>query len=226
MNINIIKSAESAGKAKWLAVIIDVFRAFSVEGYLFDNGAKYIIPVQTLEEAYLLKKENPEYVLIGERWWIKPEWFDYGNSPTELVDKDFTNKVIVHTTSNGTKWLLLATQADEIITGSFVNAGAIIQYIQNNVKETISLVSTAHLDLEHNEDIMLAEYLRDTLEGKIISPDDVKKILKTTSTYSLLFDEIWVPLTDFDLCLDFNRFNFIIKKEIKDGKIILVKVNI
>jgi hypothetical protein len=37
---------------------------------------------------------------------------------------------------------------------------------------------------------MLAEYLRDTLEGKIISPDDVKKILKTTSTYSLLFDEI------------------------------------
>jgi 2-phosphosulfolactate phosphatase len=64
MQINIIKSVEDAIQAKGLTVIIDVFRAFSVEAYLFHNGAKYIIPVQTLEEAYKLKKEHPDYILI------------------------------------------------------------------------------------------------------------------------------------------------------------------
>lgn len=70
---------------------------------MFHNGAKYIILAQTLEEAYALKRAHPEYILAGERGGIKPEGFDFGNSPTEIFDQDFTDKVIVHTTSNGTK---------------------------------------------------------------------------------------------------------------------------
>lgn len=227
MKISILKSVDEAVQAKWLAVIIDVFRAFSTEMYIFHNGAKYIIPVQTLEEAYELKKRNPEYILLWERGWLIPEGFDYWNSPTEILNEDFTEKVVVHTTSNWTKWLLLSVNASDVLTWSFLNAAAIIKYIQKENIDDISLISTSHMIQEdNNEDLMLAYYLRDCLEGEETTEESIKEMIKKTSVYSLLFDEIWVPETDFDLCLDFNRFDFVIKQEIRDGKKVLVKVTV
>lgn len=223
--ITIYKSAEEVPHARWLAVIIDVFRAFSVECYILHNGASYIIPVQTLDEAYALKKENPDYILVGERWWIKPDWFDYGNSPTELLNVDFTDKIIVHTTMNGTKGLMLATQADDIVTGSFVNASAILRYIKETKPEIVSLVSTSHLATENNEDILFANYISDTLQGETVDQKYIREMMQKTWAYALLFDEIGVPATDFDLCLE-DRFPFIIKQEEQDGRRILIKIDI
>ena len=45
MNIQILQLIEGAKAARGLTVIIDVFRAFSVEAYLFAQGAEMIIPV-------------------------------------------------------------------------------------------------------------------------------------------------------------------------------------
>lgn len=227
MKISVLKSVDEAVQAKWLAVIIDVFRAFSTEMYIFQNGAKYIIPVQSLEEAYELKKQNPDYVLLGERGWIIPEGFDFWNSPTEILHEDFTDKIIVHTTSNGTKWLLLSVHATDILTWSFLNAAAIIKYIEKEQIEDVSLISTSHMiEEDNNEDLMLAYYLRDCLEGKETTEQQIKEMIQHTSVYSYLFDEVWVPATDFDLCLDFNRFDFIIRQEIRDGRKVLVRVNV
>lgn len=227
MKISILKSVDEAVQAKWLAVIIDVFRAFSTEMYIFNNGASCIIPVQTLEEAHELKKQNPDYILLWERAGLIPEGFDYGNSPTDILHEDFTDKVIVHTTSNGTRWLLLSVNATDVLTGSFLNAAAIIKYIQKENIEDISLIATApSIHDDNNEDLMLAYYIRDCLEDKELKERDIKEMLKQTTAYSYLFDEIWVPATDFDLCLDFNRFDFVIKQEMKDGRKVLVRVDI
>lgn len=226
MEITILPSVEEAVNAKWLTIMIDVFRAFSTECYMFHNGAKYIILVQTLEEAYALQNEYPEYLLAGERGGIKPDGFDFWNSPTEILDVDFTDKIIVHTTSNGTKWMLLATWAKEILTWSFVNAGALLKYIQQSWATEVSLVATSPgFDDMHNEDLMLAYYLRDSLEGKEINESYIKEMLKKTSAYQVLFDEIGVPATDFDLCLDFNRFDFVIRQEMIDERKVWVRVN-
>ena len=67
---------------------------------------------------------------MGERNEQKPTGFDFGNSPTHILEANFEGKTIVHTTSSGTQGIAAAVQADEIITGSFVNANAIIQYIK------------------------------------------------------------------------------------------------
>ncbi len=227
MEITLIPSVEEAVNAKWLTVIIDVFRAFSTECYMFDRGATRILLAQTLDEAYALKCKHPNYILAGERWGIKPDWFDFWNSPTEITTQDFTGKTIVHTTSNGTKGMLLATQATELLTGSFVNAEAIIRYIKQTQPEYVSLVSTSpSKDEAENEDLMLAYYLRDCLEGKTVSELQIRDMLTKTSAYQYLFNEIGVPATDFDLCLDFNRFNFIIKQALRDGRNILFKKDI
>ena len=48
MKIEILECIEGAKKAEGLTVIIDVFRAFSLEAYLFSKGALRIIHVGQL----------------------------------------------------------------------------------------------------------------------------------------------------------------------------------
>lgn len=67
MNIQILQLIEGAKAARGLTVIIDVFRAFSVEAYLFAQRAEMIIPVGDAELAYGLKKENSQFILARER---------------------------------------------------------------------------------------------------------------------------------------------------------------
>ena len=62
MDIKILHLVEGAKQAKGLTVIIDVFRAFSMEAYLFAKGAKKVIPIGDADVAYKLKAENPEIV--------------------------------------------------------------------------------------------------------------------------------------------------------------------
>jgi 2-phosphosulfolactate phosphatase len=58
--------------------------------------------------------------------------FDYGNSPSQIENVDFSDKVVIHTTSCGTQGIVNDINADGIITGSFVNASAIVKYIKQS----------------------------------------------------------------------------------------------
>jgi len=227
MNITIHPSVEDAVNAQWITVVIDVFRAFSTEMYVFNNWAETIIPVQTLEEAYSLKKQNPEYILMWERGGVMPEWFDYGNSPTEIQHVDFSWKTVIHTTSNWTKGLLNSVNATDVLTGSFLNVNAIVEYIKNSGEQRVSLVSTSHMIHEQgNEDMLCAYYIRDLLNKKEIHKDELASMMKKTSVYALLFDEVDVPATDFDLCIDVDAFDFVIKQETENWIKALKKTDI
>ena len=172
MEIEIVYSFQNANTAKGLAVIIDVFRAFSTACFVINNGAKMIISVDDIGLAYNLKKENPDYILMGERHDIVPDGFDFGNSPAEIEKVDFRGKTVIHTTTAGTQGIARAVNAKEIITGSFVNAQAVIDYIKSNKHKIVSLVCT-DASTPKNEDIMCAEYIKSHLEG---NPLDFTKI--------------------------------------------------
>ncbi|WP_297097995.1 2-phosphosulfolactate phosphatase [uncultured Draconibacterium sp.] len=216
MHINILHLAEGAIEAKGTAVIIDVLRAFSTACYAINKGIETIIPVGDIDLAYRLKKENPDYLLIGERHERKPEGFDFGNSPTHINDAVISAKTMVQTTSSGTQGIANAINADEIITGSFVNAGAIINYIRKTNPKEVSLVCMGFaLQYPTAEDTLCAEYIKNELEGR---PNDfpamVKQIKETDG--ARFFDpatESWSPESDFHLCMDLNRFDFILKVE-------------
>ena len=55
MNIKILHLLTGAKEATGLTVIIDVFRAFSLEAYLFSQGAEVIYPIGSIEKALELK---------------------------------------------------------------------------------------------------------------------------------------------------------------------------
>lgn len=167
MKVQILQLIQGAKNAVGLTVIIDVFRAFSVACYLFDNGAAAVIPVGEMDEAYRLKKENPDFILMGERDGMKQDGFHYGNSPDEIRKVDFTGKTIIHTTSAGTQGIVHAEGADEIITGSLVNAGAVAQYILQRNPGEVSLVCMGNAGkAEAEEDTFCAEYIQNLLAGK------------------------------------------------------------
>lgn len=216
MNITIHHFIKGAQNAIGLTVVIDVFRAFSTACYVFANGADKIIPVGELEIAYRLKKENPHFVLIGEREGRKQPGFDYGNSPTEIENVDLSGKTIVQTTSAGTQGLANAKNADKIITGSFVNAGTIVEYIRKRQPKTVSLVAMGKSGMEEAmEDTLCAEYIKSALEGKPMDFNEIYIQLLESEAGKEFFDPDchWRPKSDFELCLKLDRFNFVLRVE-------------
>ena len=128
-----------AREAEGITVIIDVFRAFSTACYCLDGGAKRVLPVGDVGEALALRKRLAHPVLIGERGGIKLDGFDFGNSPTELATADLRQKDIIQTTHAGTQGIVNAAQADEVLTGAFVNAKATAVYIKEKTPALVTL---------------------------------------------------------------------------------------
>jgi len=213
MNIEILQLIDGARKAAGLTVVIDVFRAFTTACYAIAQGAERIIPVGDLDLAYDLKKENPRYLLMGERKGRRPPGFDYGNSPAEIEAADFTRRTLVQTTSAGTQGIANACRADEIITGSFVNAPAIVEYIKCKAPRQVSLVCMGRETVEpSDEDTLCARFIRDSLLGRASGFERIRSHLRVCRSAAMFFDRdiTWAPERDFDLCLDVGRFGFVL----------------
>ncbi|SHF54932.1 2-phosphosulfolactate phosphatase [Mariniphaga anaerophila] len=229
MNIQILQLLEGARAATGLTVVIDVFRAFSTACYVTEKGAEKIIPVGDIEKAYSLKEKHPDFILMGERNEKKPPRFDYGNSPTQLQNTDLKGKTIVHTTSSGTQGIAGAKGASEIITGSFVNAGAIINYIKSKNPKNVSLVCMGYAcEFPTDEDTLCAEYIRNALLGQPNNFDNMKKTIWEGSGKRFFEPEKqeWAPKEDFNLCLELNKFNFVLKVEHENNYSYLNKITV
>ncbi len=230
MEIKKLSLLDGAKNATGITVIIDVFRAFSVACYLVNNGAERIYPVGSIDEAYQIKKENPNFILIGERHEKKCEGFDFGNSPSHILNVNFNGKSVIHTTSSGTQGINNAKNATEILTGSFVNAKAIAKYLIAKHPETISLVAMGYEGLRNSqEDDFCAEYIENEILQKPFDFNQLIEILKTGDGARLLDpkNQEHSPASDFNLCLDLNRFNFVLKvKSDQNGRNYLEKIDI
>jgi len=230
MKVEILEFVKGAREAKGVAVIIDVFRAFSVACYAIDAGAVKIIATAEVSEAFNLKKKYSNSVLVGERDEKKIEGFDFGNSPTEIIKADLTGKTVIQTTTAGTQGLINAYNADAILTGSIVNAGAIVQYIKSVDPENVSLVAMGYRATESaEEDLLCAEMISTELNNNIFMPENRISNLKNGSG-KRFFNPLnldFSPPTDFFLCTMVNRFDFVLKATRRfDGNIDLMKIDL
>lgn len=215
--VNILHLIEGAKQAEGLTVIIDVFRAFSLECYLYDMGVKEIRPIGSVEDAFVLNKELPGSVLIGERHGKKCEGFDFGNSPSTVRPEEVKGKTILHTTSAGTQGIVNATGASEIITGSLVNAKAVAEYIKKSQPDTVSLVCMGYAGVRPAaEDELCAEYIKSLVEG-VELPDFEQRIADLQKHGGEHFfdeeqQEVY-PKEDFFMCVKYDKFPFVIHVE-------------
>lgn len=216
MEIKIHDFVAGAKEARGITVIIDVFRAFSTACYAFSQGAKRIIPVAKPQEAFEWKRKDPSVLLIGERHAKKIDGFDFGNSPSELISVNLSGRTLIHTTHAGTQGLVAASNADEVLTGSLVNARATAAYIKKRTPKLVSLVRMGHeASNRSEEDDICAAYLEAMLKDEPFNSLEIPKLLRESPCSSRFFDpeQIWNPPSDFELCVRVDTFDFpIIRK--------------
>jgi 2-phosphosulfolactate phosphatase len=212
MQIRILKMLEGAREADGLTVVIDVFRAFSVEAYLLAGGAERVIPVGDAALAYRLKEENPDYLLVGERGGRMMEGFDAGNSPSQMKNLDVRGKTVVHTTSAGTQGIASAVGAERILGGALVNAAATAEYIKRSGASRVSLVAMGLAGISPTEeDDLCAAYMKSCIEENPMPPTEENiAVLKATSGakfFDPMQSEVF-PTADFEMCVKADIFDF------------------
>lgn len=139
-----------------IVVIIDVLRATSTIATVLYNGAKHIIPVDSVAECIRIGKQI-EGITAGERDGRIAEGLVHGNSPFEYPGEFIKGKTLVLTTTNGTKLLHMALEkgAKEIVTGSFPNLTSVCDYLVA-MKMPVILACAAWKDRVNIEDTLFA----------------------------------------------------------------------
>ncbi len=214
MEILRLSLLDGAKQARGVAVVIDVFRAFTTAAFVIANGAKTILPVGTIEEAFELRRKNPSYIVMGELHGHKISGFDYGNSPDEVSHIDFTGKTVIQRTSSGVQGILAASHAEEVLLGSFVMAEATIDYIERRKPRVISIVAMGW-EGEHKaiEDELCAEYLEDRLQGRNPDFPDMVRRIRENPSGAKFFDKTQTTFRegDFYAAMSLNKFPFALK---------------
>lgn len=216
MRIRILQGIAGARQAQGIAVVIDAFRAFSLECYLFEAGAARVLPVGAVETAYGLKEKDPAYVLAGERKGRILPGFDLGNSPAQIQADAVRGKTVAHTTSSGTQGIVAAfAGADEVLTGSLVNAAAIAKYIAEKNPAEVSLICMgAACVRETPEDTLCGRYIKSLLTGEAIDMAEELCALRLSPEGSKFFNpdtQDVFPQGDYALCTDVDRFGFVLR---------------
>lgn len=114
-----------------IAVIIDVLRASTTITHALANGASCVVPCGEVDEALQLAQARPagSVLLGGEREGLLIDGFQLDNNPFAYGGDVVRGKTIIFTTSNGTRALLRAAQADRVLIGSFVNLQAVVNVL-------------------------------------------------------------------------------------------------
>ena len=139
-----------------IVVIIDVLRATSTIATALQNGAKNIVPVDSVAECIRIGKQI-DAITAGERDGQVAEGLQYGNSPFEYPSAFIEGKTLVLTTTNGTRLLHMALEkgAKEIVTGSFANLGAVCSHLSKKAQPVV-LACAAWKDRVNIEDTLFA----------------------------------------------------------------------
>ena len=179
-----------------IVVIIDVLRATSTIATALYNGAKSIIPVDSVTRCMEIGRQI-EGITAGERDGQIAEGLEYGNSPFEYPREFIEGKTLVLTTTNGTRLLHIALDkgAKEIVTGSFPNLSAVCEHLIE-MKQNVLLGCAAWKDRVNIEDMLFA--------GAVIS--------KVGQHFSINCDSSHIAARMYEIAKD-DLFSFMKKNE-------------
>jgi 2-phosphosulfolactate phosphatase len=160
-----------------IIVVIDILRATSTIATALYNGAKEVIPVDSVEKCIRLGKEMA-CITAGERDGKIAEGLQYGNSSFEYPREFVQGKILVLTTTNGTKLLHMAVAkgANEIITGSFLNFSAVCDHLLEKRKNVI-LACAGWKDKVNIEDSLFAGAVISKLKNEFIIDCDASNMV-------------------------------------------------
>ena len=144
-------------------VVIDVLRASTTIVHALEAGATEVIPCQEVDEARAVAARLPRggVILGGERRGLPIQGFDLGNSPEEYLPSRVAGKTVVFTTTNGTRAIFHARQAQRVLIGAFINASAVLDQLLR--QEQIHLLCAGTRGQLSRDDVLLAGMLVDRI---------------------------------------------------------------
>jgi 2-phosphosulfolactate phosphatase len=203
---------EGARTAAGVAVVIDVFRAFTTAAFCVAAGAREIVLVKDPEDALAMKAMDPELFLTGEVGGRPVVGFDVGNSPSRIVELDLTGRRVVQRTSGGTQCVVAAAaSAREIVLGSLVIASATLRYVASRGGD-ITLVATGE-----DEDAACAAHLEALLLDRPTDPAEMIRRLWENEDPNW---PDWFPRRDAELACEIDRFDFALPVHREDGLLV------
>ena len=166
-----------------VAVVVDVLRATTSMVHALAAGAESIRPCLEVEDAFAIARDLPvgSALLTGERQGLPIPDFDLGNSPDALGSEATRGKTVVMTSTNGTRALLAAIEADRLLVGAFSNLQAILNILQAETRP-IHIVGSGTDGLVSWEDTLLSGAYVEALTppDDLIGPiDDAARIART-----------------------------------------------
>ena len=223
MEIRIDSLYRGAQEARGTVVIIDVFRAFTTAAVAFSKGAEKIVLVAEVEEALKLREQGVGEICIGEVNGIRPDGFDLGNSPYEMLDADVTGKTLIQSTRAGTVGMSAAVNASQIYAGSFAIADATVRAILRDEPELVTVVAMGWEARVHaDEDEQCALYMRNLLQGRKPDADAVRALVLAGEEAQKYGDPAQAQYhpEDRDMALDIDSVDFAIRVEREDGLLV------
>lgn len=181
-----------------VCVVFDVLRATSTLTQALAQGARAVIPESEISDALVWKRRDPNVLLAGERDGVRigAQWtggveFDLGNSPREFVREKVRNRVVVMTTTNGTRALRACRSARAVLAASFVNLSAVAQALDRWKGSRLVLVGSGTYEDAAYEDVLgmgalLARLEPEPGEGHRLDSAQMARHIYETSKTDLL----------------------------------------
>jgi 2-phosphosulfolactate phosphatase len=119
-----------------IAVVIDVLRATTTIVHALAAGCVSVRPCAEIDEATALAATFAKGTVLraGERDGKQIAGFDLGNSPGEFTAKKCKDKTLVLTTTNGTRAILRAVEAERVLIAGFVNFSAVCEHLHADAR--------------------------------------------------------------------------------------------
>ncbi|KAA8922154.1 MAG: 2-phosphosulfolactate phosphatase family protein [Thermoplasma sp.] len=192
-------------------VVVDIFRSTTTIPMILAGGARYILPFRDVRKAIEFKRKNPEIVLVGEKYGIKPPYFDYDNSPAEVSAADLSGKVVAFTSTNGT-YVLSRIKQGRVLFSSYVNLSATVSVIRKQ-QDVLILPSNRPIG-KAQEDILFANLLKLMAEGQKVDLEEYTR--KTAEINRNII--AGVSERDLEFCLKVDYTGIV--PEYIDGRIV------
>lgn len=220
MHIHIAGSySETAGRdlSDKAVVIIDVFRTTSLIPTALANGARCVIPVEQVEQARNLAMSHPGALLAGERNALPLPGFQLDNSPLSCTPEKVRGKVIIMTTTNGTRSVTTHASCAVLYIASFLNVSAVVDRLRRTGRDLLIVCAGNSGSFSIEDGLcagMVVSRLRETEQTRVSdlawgmmklsqSIRDLREPLEPGSTaYGFLMDAGYQA--DIDYCLEMD----------------------
>lgn len=236
MEIARLSLAEGAASARGIAVVIDVFRAFTCEPLLYACGCERIVLEGDIGRCLAWKEMAlaeavPVPVLVGEHNELPIDGFDLTNSPSLILQNHgmFSGRTVIHRTTSGVTGALAAlARAERVYLASYLTARATAAVIRAQAPAVVSIVAMGiRSRAPAPEDERCGDYIASLLTGAnydhLAAVAEI--VVHETAQKFLRGDKAYLPKEDPIFCLQRDLFGFALEAKATEEGVEAVRVH-